>query len=132
MAISRIESITIASSIFQAIAVFASGSDVYVVGADNGAIKKKNGVESALPASSGSTSAYAMSLFVSGSDVYVGGYQSTNAISYASYWKNGVPTVSASAILSQAQFLFLERMYIWLVYKLLSVQVNEARFTGRT
>jgi hypothetical protein len=77
-----------------AYSVFASDSNVYVVGNhDKTAVLWKNGV--AQPLTDGTKITYAKSVFVSGNDVYVAGYQRPYSTSdgyghVVKMWKNGV------------------------------------------
>ena len=77
--------------------VQVSGSDVYLAGDENIGLNSggicqiwKNGT--AIPLTTGATSASAYSVFVAGADVYAAGFENNGTFNVAKIWKNGIAT----------------------------------------
>jgi hypothetical protein len=94
----------------QVVSLFANQDDIYLAGPGesfSSVSYYKNGVSVPLTLSEDAIGAVISSVFVSGNDVYVAGTQTINKISYATYWKNGVPVTLSSAPSSVTYSIFV-------------------------
>jgi len=95
-----------ASPMSNASSIFVNGNDVYIAGlseptfGDPYLVYWKNGVESQVSHSESQPST--ISIAVNGSDLYLTGSSSygNSAITQATYWKNGVPTILYNSVLN--------------------------------